>query len=110
MVVAGGDVRIAAVTISHGELKVAITTDFRVSQPLPPLVGGGYGARTVVVPQTSIDVTEAEPATVSLSGGANTVADLVRALGKVKTSPRDTISILQAMKTAGALYADLIIQ
>lgn len=109
MVVAGGDVRIAPVTISHGELKVAITTDFRVSQPLSPLFGGGYGARTVVVPQTSIDVTEAEPHTVSLSG-AKTVADLVRALGKVKTSTRDTIAILQAIKAAGALYADLIIQ
>ena len=59
MVVSGGDVRIAPVTISHGELKVAISTDYRVSQPLPPLYGGGdYGARTVVVPQTSIDVTE----------------------------------------------------
>jgi flagellar P-ring protein FlgI len=110
MVVAGGDVRIAPVTIAHGELKVAITTDFRVSQPLPPLLGGGYGARTVVVPQTSIDVSEPGPTTLSLAGGANTVADLVRALGKVKTSPRDTIAILQAMKSAGALYADLIIQ
>ncbi len=110
VVVAGGDVRIAPVTITHGELKVAITTDFRVSQPLPPVFGGGYGARTVVVPQTSIDVTEPGPTTLSLAGGANTVADLVRALGKVKTSPRDTIAILQAMKTAGALYADLIIQ
>jgi flagellar P-ring protein FlgI len=110
VVVAGGDVRIAPVTITHGELKVAITTDFRVSQPLPPLLGGGYGARTVVVPQTSIDVTESGPTTLSMGGGANTVADLVRALGKVKTSPRDTIAILQAMKTAGALYADLIIQ
>ncbi len=110
VVVAGGDVRIAPVTITHGELKVAITTDFRVSQPLPPLLGGGYGARTVVVPQTSIDVTESGPTTLSMGGGANTVADLVRALGKVKTSPRDTIAILQAIKTAGALYADLIIQ
>lgn len=109
VVVAGGDVRIAPVTISHGELKVAVVTDFRVSQPLPPVIGSTFGARTVVVPQTSIDADEGEAKNVILPG-ASTVADLVRALGKVKTSPRDTISILQAMKAAGALYADLIIQ
>lgn len=109
MVVSGGDVRIAPVTISHGDLKIAISTDYLVSQPLPPLYGGDYGGRTVVVPQTSVDVTEGKPQTLSLSG-ANTVADLVRALGKIKTSTRDMISILQAMKAAGVLHADLIIQ
>jgi flagellar P-ring protein precursor FlgI len=46
---------------------------------------------------------------VSLPGN-DTVADLVRALGKIKTSPRDMISILQGIKAAGALHADLIIQ
>lgn len=109
MVVTGGDVRIGPVTIAHGELKVAIATDYRVSQPLPPVVGGAYGARTVVVPQTSIEVSEPEPQQLTLPG-ATTVADLVRALGRIKTTPRDTIAILQAMKQAGALYADLIIQ
>ena len=110
MVVSGGDVRIAPVTISHGDLKVTISTDYLVSQPLPPFYGGGdYGARTVVVPQTSVDVTEGQPQTLSLSG-ASTVADLVRALGKIKTSTRDMIALLQAMKAAGVLHADLIIQ
>jgi flagellar P-ring protein precursor FlgI len=110
MVVSGGDVRIAPVTISHGDLRVAITTDFQVSQPNAPLFGvGALGARTAIVPQTTIDVSEPAMQSVILSG-ANTVADLVRALSKIKTSPRDMISILQAMKTAGALYADLIIQ
>jgi flagellar P-ring protein precursor FlgI len=110
MVVAGGDVRIAPVTISHGELKVSIVTDYRVSQPMAPLVSGGnYGAQTVVVPQTTIDVAEGGAQNVTLPG-ASTVADLVRALARVKTTPRDTISILQAIKAAGSLYADLIIQ
>jgi len=110
MVVSGGDVRIAPVTISHGDLRVAITTDFQVSQPYAPLFGSGaLGGRTAIVPQTTIDVSEPAMQSVTLSG-ANTVADLVRALSKIKTSPRDMISILQAMKAAGALYADLIIQ
>ncbi len=110
MVISGGDVRISPVTISHGELKVAISTDYQVSQPYAPLFGpAALGGRTVVVPQTTIDVAEPGMQSVTLAG-ANTVADLVRALSKIKTSPRDMISILQAMKAAGALYADLIIQ
>jgi flagellar P-ring protein precursor FlgI len=116
MVVSGGDVRISQVTIAHGELKVSIVTDYNVSQPYPavvapygPVIGGVGGGRTVVVPQTRIDVTENETHSVSLPGN-DTVADLVRALGKIKTSPRDMISILQGIKAAGALHADLIIQ
>lgn len=111
LVVAGGDVRLSQVTISYGELKVSIVTDYAVSQPYAPLVGGlpNPAARTVVVPETRIDVTEPEMQNVSL-GGNSTVADLVRALARIKTSPRDMISILQGMKTAGALHAELIIQ
>jgi flagellar P-ring protein FlgI len=107
-VISGGDVRISKVTVSHGELKVSITTDFLVSQPL--LVREtGPGVRTEVVPRTRIEVRESES-----EGGVveanNTVADLVRALGRIKTHPRDMISILQGIKAAGALHAELIIQ
>jgi flagellar P-ring protein precursor FlgI len=115
MVVSGGNVRLSPVTISHGELKVSITTDYLVSQPQAPLyyaprVGAsGAGGRTVVVPETNIDVEESEAHSVSLKGNS-TVADLVRALETIKTSPREMISILQGMKTAGALHAELIIQ
>lgn len=109
-VISGGDVRLSQVTISHGELKVSIATDFVVSLPLPPLIGrGSSNARTVVVPQTRIDVTEDESNNVSLAAN-HTVADLVKALARIKTSPRDMISILQGMHSAGALHADLIIQ
>ena len=106
-VISGGNVRISSVTVSHGELKVSIMTDYLVSQPY--LVRAtGPGVRTEVVPRTRIEVQEAE------SGGvveaSNTVADLVRALNKIKTHPRDMISILQGIKTAGALHAELIIQ
>jgi flagellar P-ring protein precursor FlgI len=107
-VVSGGDVRVSMVTISHGELKVSIVTENIVSQPL--LVREtGPGVRTVVVPNTTISVAEPGASSVSLPGNT-TVADLVAALTKVRTSTRDIISVLQAVKAAGALHAELVIQ
>jgi flagellar P-ring protein FlgI len=107
-VVSGGDVRISMVTISHGDLKVSVVTDYLVSQPA--LVRGALpDVRTAIVPSTRINVTESGATTLMLPGN-NTVADLVSALSKVKTSTRDTISILQAIKAAGALHAELLIQ
>jgi flagellar P-ring protein precursor FlgI len=107
-VVSGGDVRISMVTISHGDLKVDIQTDYIVSQPAF-IAGFQPGVRTAVVPSTRINVTESGATALSLPGN-NTVADLVMALNRVKTSTRDTISILQAIKAAGALHAELVIQ
>lgn len=108
-VVSGGDVRISRVVVSHGELKVSITTDYLVSQPA--LVSfTGSGVRTTVVPKTRIEVQESEPEGGGVVEASNTVADLVRALNRIKTHPRDMISILQGIKAAGALHADLIIQ
>lgn len=107
-VVSGGDVRISKVTISQGDLKVSIVTERYASQP-SFVTATGPGVRTVIVPNTHIDVTEGGSAALSLPGN-NTVADLVMALNKVRTSTRDIISILQAMKAAGALHADLVIQ
>jgi flagellar P-ring protein FlgI len=107
-VVSGGDVRISMVTISHGELKVSIVTENFVSQPV--LVRQtGADVRTVVVPNTRIQVSESGSSTLSLPGN-NTVGDLVAALNRVKTSTRDMISILQGIKAAGALHAELVIQ
>lgn len=107
IVVSGGDVRLSQVTISHGELKVSVATDYAVSQPASPL--SGPGVRTVVVPETRIEISEPELRSVALDGNS-TVADLVRALARIKTSPRDMIAILQGMKSAGALHAELVIQ
>jgi flagellar P-ring protein precursor FlgI len=111
-VISGGDVRISKVTVSHGELKVSITTDYLVSQPFGGFFGpAAQGARTVVVPQTRINVQESEgEGTGVVIEANNTVADLVRALSRIKTHPRDMISILQGIKAAGALHAELIIQ
>jgi flagellar P-ring protein precursor FlgI len=107
-VISGGNVRISKVTVSQGDLKVSISTDYLVSQPAF-VRSAGPGIRTEVVPRTRIEVEESDQ-----GGGVveanNTVADLVRALSRIRTQPRDMISILQGIKAAGALHAELIIQ
>lgn len=111
-VVSGGNVRIDDVTISHGELKVIIATEFSVSQPdfgSFNRIGASPGVRSIVVPNTTIDVTETVAAAVDLPAGTS-ISDLVTALRQIKTSTRDVITILQGIKTAGALHAQLIIQ
>lgn len=107
-VVAGGNVRIAPVTISHGDLNVAISTEFSVSQPFL-VAETGRDVRTQVVPKTDIKVDEEIGINVSLPRHS-TVAELVAALNKVKASSRDIITILQGVKRAGALHAELVIQ
>lgn len=108
VVVAGGDVHIDKVTITHGDLKISIITDYNVSQPI--LVRQtGPDVRTEVVPKTRVDVQEDSMESLQ-TRTSNTVSDLVQALGKMRVSPRDMISILQGIKAAGALRAELIIQ
>ncbi len=107
-VVAGGDVNLSKVSITHGDLKVAITTDYLVSQPIF-VRHTGDGVKTQVIPRTSIDVEEAGAISISLPEGTS-VADLVMALNKVNATSRDIITIIQAIKRAGALHAELIIQ
>jgi flagellar P-ring protein FlgI len=107
-VVAGSKVIISPVTITHGNLSVAISTDFFVSQP-SFVIDTGDGVRTQVVPDTTVDVSEEVPMSVSLPNGSK-VGDLVVALNKVHATSRDIITILQGIKRAGALHAELIIQ
>jgi flagellar P-ring protein precursor FlgI len=107
-VVSGGDVTLSKVAIAHGDLKISIVTDNEVSQPFS--IGGFQpGARTAVVSNSRISVEEQQGGTF-IAAQHNTVADLVEALNRVKTNTRDIIAILQAVKAAGALHADLIIQ
>jgi len=107
-IVSGGDVRIAKVVISHGDLKLSIITDNTVSQPI--LVRQtGPNVRTELVSNSRINVAEKEE-TGYVSASNNTVADLIQALTRIKTNTRDIISILRAVKAAGALRADLVIQ
>ncbi|MEE8058572.1 MAG: flagellar basal body P-ring protein FlgI [Pseudomonadales bacterium] len=112
-VVAGGNVVISPITVTHGNLNVAISSDFFVSQPFGVgniIIDSEFSeVSTQVVPDTSIEVSEDTAVSVSLPQGSN-VADLVAALNKVRASSRDMITILQGIKRAGALHAELIIQ
>ena len=108
-VVSGGDVRVSRVSVTHGDLRVSIVTDYLVSQPGGVLVEPGPGIRTETVPRTRIDVKDGPVSNVFFSSGA-TVSELVAALNQIKTGTRDIITILQSIKRAGALHAELVIQ
>lgn len=106
-IVSGGDVRISKVVVSHGELKVSIVTENSVSQPL--LVRqSGPGVQSIPVSNTRIDVEEGGRA--GYVAANNTVGDLVQSLARLKTNTRDIISILRAVKAAGAMHAELVVQ
>ncbi len=102
-VVIGEQVRILPVAVAHGGLTVRIKRTPQVYQP-PPLSGG----RTVVVPQPQVKVTEEEGAVMQVPPQA-TLQDLVRALNALGVKPRDLIAIIQALKEAGALQAELVV-
>jgi len=100
-IVMGSDVRISPVAILHGNLTVEIQTNYLVSQPNP-----GSQGTTQVVPQEKV-VTKDEPTrNVVLKEGA-TVEELVRALTAIGSSARDIIAILQNLRAANALNAEL---
>jgi len=101
-VVIGGTVVLQPVSILHGGLAVNVVSDFQVSQPSPFSSGG----TTQVVQQTRIDALDKPVNRIELKQGA-TVDDLVRSLQRIGASARDVISILQAMKSAGALEAEI---
>ncbi len=102
-VVLGGDVRLGPAAVAHGNLSVRIATQFDVSQPAPFSQG-----QTTVVPQTDLEMEEGKAQLVALEPGT-TLADVVRALNLLGVSPRDIIAIMQALKAAGALRAEIII-
>jgi len=100
-VVIGADVRIAPVAVAQGGLSIVIKEAPKVSQPLPFSTG-----ETVVTPNTTIEVKE-KKTPLYLIPRNTTVGDLVRALNAIGATPQDLISILQAIKAAGALNAEL---
>lgn len=108
-IVSGGNVWLSAITVTHGDIRVAIDQRFLVSQPDGYLVRPDSGVRTAIVPETEMDVVESQLKAVNLPQGA-TIEDLVTALEAVKATSRDVIAILQGVKRAGALHAELIIQ
>ena len=100
-VIIGSDVTISPVSIAHGNLSIQINTQFEVSQPRAFSDG-----QTVVVPEQQVTAEEQRSNFVTLANGA-TVQDLIQALNSLGVTPRDTIAIVEALKTAGALQADL---
>jgi flagellar P-ring protein precursor FlgI len=100
-IVMGKNVKIAPVAIMQGNLSVQIQTTFDVSQP-----GALAGGTTTVTPQTNVAVKQEPARNLMLKEGA-TVEELVRALAAIGSTPREIISILQNLKSAGALDAGL---
>ncbi|NUO07185.1 MAG: flagellar basal body P-ring protein FlgI [Candidatus Brocadia sp.] len=102
-IVAGENVRISTVAIAHGNLSITISEKPEVSQP-----GALASGQTTVVPRTDIEVIEEEKKLNVIQEGV-TISDVARALNVLGVTPRDLISIFQAVKRAGALHAELII-
>jgi flagellar P-ring protein FlgI len=100
-IVMGKDVRLGAVSILHGGFSVQISTEYAVSQP-PPFSSG----KTEVITQTDVQAKDSPARRLEITEGAN-IDQLVSGLQSMGATARDVISILQAIKAAGALDADL---
>lgn len=120
-VVMGENVRISTIAIAHGNLSIQIKEEKKVSQPLPfspappagsapaEVKGGvvmGPGGQTVVTPESQVSVSEEKKQLLMIPRGV-TIQEVVKALNAIGVSPRDLITIMQAIKAAGALQADL---
>jgi flagellar P-ring protein precursor FlgI len=101
-IVMGGNVTISACSILHGNLSIQVTTEFQVSQPAPFSKNG----QTTVVPQTNVQANEGPVQVIQLKEGA-TVEELIRGLQTLGASARDIVAILQSIKAAGSLNAEL---
>jgi len=104
VIVLGNDVRVNTVAIAQGNLTIRVTETPQVSQPAPFAQTGD----TVVVPRTQLEVVEGDSKLAVVESGVN-LQELVDGLNSLGISPRDMISILQALKTAGALQAEIVL-
>jgi flagellar P-ring protein FlgI len=103
-IVIGKYVRVTASAVTHGNLSVTISADAEVSQP------GAFSetGRTVVTPNYDIDVTE-ENSRMFLFATGVSLEEIVRAVNDVGAAPSDLVAVLEALKQAGALQAELVI-
>jgi len=101
-IVMGANVRISMVAIAQGNLTIRVTETPQVSQP-----GPFSGGRTAVVPRTNIQIDDQHDRKLGILDAGVTLRDLVASLNALGVGPRDLISILQSIKAAGALQADL---
>jgi flagellar P-ring protein precursor FlgI len=102
-IVMGKDVRISEVAIAQGSLTIRITETPQVSQPQPFSTGG----TTQVVPRTALDVLGDEDSKITVIPSGISIQELVTSLNALGVTPRDVITILQSIKAAGALQADI---
>ena len=100
-IVMGGDVKLSPVSVLHGGLTVEVSTELIVSQPAPLSNG-----KTVVVPQTDVEAKEQPVHSIQLGAGAS-VEELISGLHAMGATARDIVAILQAIKAAGGLQAEL---
>ena len=103
IIVMGADVRVSKVAIAQGNLTISVTETPQVSQPNPFATNG----QTVVVPRTAVNVDEEKGRRLALVDGSISLKELVDGLNALGVNPRDMISILQAIKAAGALQAEI---
>lgn len=99
-VVLGANVTLSRVAVSHGNLNVIVAEQPQVSQP-----GAFAQGRTVVTPSTQLGVREEQRRLILMDGAS--IQELVDGLNAIGATPRDLISILRTMKSAGSLHADL---
>lgn len=105
-IVIGGSVQLAPVAISQGGITIAVKEEPFVSQPDGIFSSG----ETKVVQRSEVDPVEETPPSLTYLDGAATLADVASALSTFGVSPRELASILQALKTAGALRAEIVVQ
>jgi len=106
IIVMGQDVRVSTVAVAQGSLTVTITETPEVSQPAP---FANRNAQTVVVPRTQVTVDDQSDNRLAIVNGGVSLQQLVDGLNALGVGPRDLISIIQAIKSAGALQADVAV-
>nr|WP_045861517.1 flagellar basal body P-ring protein FlgI [Teredinibacter purpureus] len=102
-IVVGKHVRVSPVAVTHGSLTVTVREDVNISQP-----GGFSDGNTVVVPESSVEITEESGPMFEFAPGP-TLSDIVRAVNEVGAAPGDLMAILEALKQAGALKAEILV-
>jgi len=102
-IVIGQNVKVLPAAITHGSLSVTISENPTVSQPNALAAGS-----TVVVPKSNVKITK-EPSRMFQFGPATTLSEIVQAVNRVGAAPGDIMAVLEALKQAGALKADLIV-
>jgi len=106
-IVVGGEVRLSPVAIAQGGITITVQESKDVSQPNS---FAGVGSKTAVVDHSEVQAEEKQTGGLAYLEGATTLADVAKALSAFGVSPRDLASIMQALKGAGALRAEVIIQ